>query len=301
MEGIAPTKAFLRVKAFYEIQNCNWIGKRELFLSLRKHELEKIIFKNSVFSKQNFSLPLDTFSDKEKNEIKENRKVYLEKFLVLKKYLWILSLAPFSRMFLLAGSLACGNPKEKSDIDLIIVAQHNYVWLNRFFLEVIVRLLGKRRRGVQKKNNFCFSYSFENQNPTFKNKDFVSAHFYKHIIPVWHAKETNLKQFWRANSWITNYAPLFPLTSSELVILPYKNILGSIRKILELILIYSGLAYLLEKLTKSIQERYIIKTSRSWSGAEDTRLILEKNCIYYHFPYSPWVRKRDILQEMTRK
>lgn len=297
MEEIVLSKAFLKIKAFYEIQDCDWAGRQEFLLSLRRHELEKVIFKNSVFNKQNFSLL--SYSIQNKDLARENKRMYMDKLLIIKKYLWVLSIVPFSRMFLLAGSLACGNPKTKSDIDIIIIAQRNYVWLNRFLLEITTRLLGRRRKGNQTEDRFCFSYSFENLNPIFVNKDFVSAHFYKHLIPIWHSKKTNLKQFWRANSWIKSYAPLFPLTNSSLIILPYKNILELIRKILETILIYSGLAYLLEHLTRLVQRKYIIEKSKNWSGAEDTKLILEKNRIYYHFPYSPWIKKRNILREIS--
>ncbi|MBI4118770.1 MAG: nucleotidyltransferase domain-containing protein, partial [Parcubacteria group bacterium] len=63
----------------------------------------------------------------------------------LKKFLPVLLMAPYTRLILLAGSLAAGKPKPESDVDVIIVSQNNRLWLNRFFLEVLTRAFGIRR------------------------------------------------------------------------------------------------------------------------------------------------------------
>ena len=64
---------------------------------------------------------------------------------LLKKFLPILVICPYTRAIFLAGSTAVGNPKPASDIDLIIISQAKRVWLNRLFLELAAFIFRKRR------------------------------------------------------------------------------------------------------------------------------------------------------------
>ncbi|MEK7609083.1 MAG: nucleotidyltransferase domain-containing protein, partial [Patescibacteria group bacterium] len=131
----------------------------------------------------------------------------------LKKFLPFLLMAPYTRAILLAGSVAVGNPKPTSDIDLIIVSQNNRVWLNRFFLEILTRILRIRRTKNNFNNKICFNISLSNREPVLPHQDAVGACFYKNIKPVW-GDRMEIKNFWGKNSWIKNFEEL-PTDSSE--------------------------------------------------------------------------------------
>lgn len=284
MEGATKTeRAFARALAFYQAQGCSWAGKEEIYSSIKKHELPGI----TKISPE--SIRVDGFYFSEKTIEKE---IILEKLSVAKKFLKFFMLVPFSRMFLLGGSLACGTPKEGSDIDLIVLAKHNRVWLNRIFLISLSAVLGKRRSKKKFKNRFCFNYSLSERFPVIQNQDFVSAHFYKHILPLCSASKTNVKQFWRANSWLKSYSPLFNFQNQDVISYPHKKKVERTREVLETILEYSGMASLMEISFRKIYRIFIKRRLKKFPQNSQMVAILEDNCIHYHFPISNWEKSK---------
>lgn len=280
MEGVSKTSlAMEKARAFYNAQGCYWAGSQDLLLSLKKHDL---------------GWSQDVRYQKEEGV---EKKVFLEKLLITKKYLPLLALVPFSRIFFLGGSLVCGRLKETSDIDIIVVAKENRLWLNRLLLETVIFLLGRRRTQKKFKNRFCFNYSLSETEPVFQNQDFISAHFYKHLLPLWCSSRSNIKQFWRANSWLKSYSPLFH--SSQKVIFSWRgqNKIDYIRTFLEGLLEISGLAFLLEQFSFWLQKRIITKKFRQNKKSPYAVLILKKSLIHYHFPYSNWKIKQDLFAQ----
>jgi predicted nucleotidyltransferase len=73
----------------------------------------------------------------------------------------ILQCVPFLRAIILNGSLAGGNIKESSDIDLLIIARSGRIYTTRFFVNLLGNLLGEKRSKNEEKSHagkFCFNY-----------------------------------------------------------------------------------------------------------------------------------------------
>jgi len=86
------------------------------------------------------------------------QKQYLEKTKRLSSYLL---LVPFIRGIILNGSLAIGDAKMSSDIDLLIVAKYPHIFTVRFFANLIITLLGEKRPKDESKSHagkFCLNY-----------------------------------------------------------------------------------------------------------------------------------------------
>lgn len=86
------------------------------------------------------------------------KKKAIKKLKIVSKMLICL---PFVRCVILNGSLASGNFKESSDIDLLIVAKSGRIFTARFFTVGLVKILGlKRQRNSSKKyaGKFCLNY-----------------------------------------------------------------------------------------------------------------------------------------------
>ena len=209
----------------------------------------------------------------------------------LKKFLPFLLMAPYTRAILLAGSVAVGNPKPTSDIDLIIVSQNNRVWLNRFFLEILTRILRIRRIKNNFNNKICFNISLSNREPLLPHQDAIGAGFYKNIKPVW-GDQTEIKKFWEKNSWIKNFEKSGDDRLENLI--PNKNC-PLTKTIAEKILDYSGAGLLLEKISYVLQARYLRKKFNravADKNSLDFDFNIAPHLIAYHFPVSNHARAK---------
>lgn len=280
MEGTSKLQpALAKAVAFYWAQGCYWADREELYQSVRPYQLPETLLRSSG------------------NRVPIDKVIFLAKLRIIHRYLWLLALVPFSRMFLLAGSLACGSPRTGSDIDIIVVARSGRVWLNRILIEAATRLVGQRR-GRRTQNKFCFNCSLEDAAPILPNQNFTSAQFYKHLLPLWRSEETSVKQFWRANGWIRSYAPLFRRATGELTPIEQRGLIERIRTVFEFGLECTGLAPLGEWLARLIQERYIRQKAELHLASAKTMLCLERSRIYYHFPYSPSIQKQEKVKKI---
>ena len=68
---------------------------------------------------------------------------------------------PFVRCVILNGSLASGEHKKSSDIDILIIAEDERIFTARFFVNILAIILGIKRssdRGKPHAGKFCFNY-----------------------------------------------------------------------------------------------------------------------------------------------
>ncbi|MEK7078089.1 MAG: nucleotidyltransferase domain-containing protein [Patescibacteria group bacterium] len=214
----------------------------------------------------------------------------------LKRFLPVLVLAPYTRILFLAGSTALGSPRPESDLDLIIVAERNRVWLNRFFLEIITRLFGIRRTKNNVTNKICFNIFLSAAEPTLPHQDFIGAGLYKNIRPIWCDNKTAVEKFWKKNLWIKNFCELSPETRQLLFEKNY-TIINLARKFFEHIFDFSGLGFILEKITFGLQKFYLEKRFRKSNSGLLADFWIEPNLIAYHFPVSNYAR---VAQKMAQ-
>lgn len=214
------------------------------------------------------------------------------KLSILKKHLPLLAACPYTRAIFLAGSLATGLAQPQSDIDLIVVAQKNRVWLNKFFLETLARIFKIKRTKNNYKNKICFNIFLANVRPLLPHQDFTGASFYKNLKPVWGEAE-EIKNFWRVNSWIRNFYSGEPARekifneSEKVILLP--------KKIAEKILTFTGLGFVLEKIFYKIQTGYLknkLHRSVAHRDSADYDFFITPDLIAYHFPLSNYARAK---------
>ncbi|MBI2466102.1 MAG: nucleotidyltransferase domain-containing protein [Candidatus Sungbacteria bacterium] len=209
----------------------------------------------------------------------------------LKKFLPVLLMAPYTRLILLAGSLAAGNPKPESDVDVIIVSQNNRIWLNRFFLEVLTRAFEIRRTKKDFANKICFNIFLSHKQPILPHQDSIGAGFYKNLKPVW-GSELEIKNFWGNNSWIKKFNEIENVSLKKIIL---DNNSVFIKTLLEKILDYSGLGWLLEKISYRFQVYYLTKKFNQIvinKNSDDFDFKLTPNLIAYHFPISNYARAK---------
>lgn len=123
-----------------------------------------------------------------------------------KRALWvskILSWLPHVRMIAVCNNLAYSNAHEASDIDLLIAAKAGRIWSCRFFILLILKLLGLRPRPSQTKDKICASFFVAEDNlnlESIKLKNDVYLHYWlEQVAPIY--DENVYDDFRRANAW----------------------------------------------------------------------------------------------------
>ena len=95
----------------------------------------------------------------------------------------LLSYIPFSRAYLLTGSVARGSAQKESDIDIIAVAHAKFVWLHRALLFIFLFLVRLRRTRNNRAGRICICASVNSL-----AKDHFTAR--PHDILLWQGKPT---------------------------------------------------------------------------------------------------------------
>ncbi len=121
--------------------------------------------------------------------------------------LWPLAIAygrlmarlPFVRMVAVTGSLAVNNADANADVDYLIVAANDRVWLARACVILIVRL-ARRRSHIELCPNFILSERALAFPPTLYNAREIAQMMPLSGLPVYH-------QLRQANPWTSDFLP----------------------------------------------------------------------------------------------
>ena len=117
---------------------------------------------------------------------------------------------PFIKMVAVTGNLAMNNSDKDDDIDLLIIAGKNRLWLTRFLTVLLVELVANRRRPGDKdvKDKICLNMFLAEdclQVPK-KEQDLFSAHEVCQLKPIWH-KDNTYQEFITQNQWYQKFLP----------------------------------------------------------------------------------------------
>lgn len=129
----------------------------------------------------------------------------------LQKIPWVAGVA-------ITGSAALYNAEENDDIDLLIVAEDNRLWLVRPFVILFAFFQGKRRSWQrEEKNSWCFNLWLERrsvQQPKFTHSLYIA---YEVCQTRWLFDRGECKQlFFARNRWAASYVPAYYLASEKL-------------------------------------------------------------------------------------
>ncbi|MBI2453449.1 hypothetical protein HYV56_01970 [Candidatus Peregrinibacteria bacterium] len=121
----------------------------------------------------------------------------------------ILSVVPFVRLVAVCNNLAYNNASGKSDIDLFVITDRNYLFLARFLVTFLLHISGVRRHGKHVYGRFCLSF-FINENHLNLEKivlspqDIYLAYWMRTLKPLFGQK--TYQKFLEANEkWLKDY------------------------------------------------------------------------------------------------
>lgn len=151
-------QTILRVLAFYDVFEIPLTGE-EIVVESRRSKVESLetslldiiseldrMVESGLLEKEEVFYCL-----KGRKEIIKQRKMRypesLRKLLKSQKWIRLLHKLPFVRNVYVAGSVAMGNARRDSDIDLVIVSKQGRVWSSRFFVNSVLAVLSMRVHG----------------------------------------------------------------------------------------------------------------------------------------------------------
>lgn len=225
----------------------------------------------------------------------ERQKIADQKWKKTKRIIRLIQIIPYMRMALASGSMAINNPKKESDIDLLIVTQHNRIWTCRALLTLFFHVLGKRRHGQLTQDRFCLNHYLTNQSLKIPCQSIYNAQTYAHLVPLWKIHPCIYQQFQKDNQWIKNYLNFYPQEQiGYQQTIKQNTILNLFRKIPEMMLdniAGDGL----ENILRKIQTKRIKKDKLTYKSGG--RIIFNDQQLEFH-PDSP---EKRIIEQYNAK
>ena len=220
----------------------------------------------------------------------DRQKIADQKWKKAKKIIRLLEIIPYLKMVAVSGSLALNNTKEESDFDLLITVKNKRIWLARFFITMLIQIMGRRRHKDLTKDRICLNHYITDKSLEIKFRSLYNAQTYAHLIPVLEIEQGIYKKFQEANKWINDYLVFFP----KIEIQHSKTIRGNyfLRLIVRVLEIASCsiIGNLLEWIAKKIQEHSIKKDPLTYK--KGGRITIDNNQLEFH-PDSPERRILD--------
>ena len=229
-----------------------------------------------------------------KQRIKK-QKITEQKWKIAKRIIWIMQSIPFLKGVIISGSIAMGNTKKESDIDVLIITSKNRIWTTRAITTLLLHLLKRRRHNNLTKDRICLNHYITEKSLNIIHRSLYNAQTYAHLIPVLELENFNLKKFYQKNKWIKNYL-FFIFSEKNLIFRKSKHsfLLNFFRKSLEYIL-KNPLGDLLEKITKIIQVFRIKRDKLTY--AKGGRIVINDMELEFH-PKSP---EKIIIENYNKK
>ena len=135
-----------------------------------------------------------------------------EKLKIAKRIVDWLKPIPTIQMVAVTGALAMNNSDEEDDIDLMIVASKNRLWLSRGLVVTFLRLTGLYRQPGKIRNKICPNMFLDENHLKIpkKEQDLFSAHEVCQLKLLWDRSKTHQK-FIKENQWVKRFLPNWKL------------------------------------------------------------------------------------------
>ena len=123
-----------------------------------------------------------------------------------------LRIIPMIKMVAVTGGLAMANSDCDDDLDLLIVANRDRLWLTRLLAVLLIELVAKRRRpddlptGSQICNKICLNMFLDEAHLRVpkKEQDLYCAHEVCQLLPLWD-RDDIYQKFINQNQWVKKY------------------------------------------------------------------------------------------------
>jgi len=137
----------------------------------------------------------------------ERKKIADQKWKKARKIFWIMQIIPFLKGIFISGSLALGNSRQDSDIDLIIVAKNGRIWIVRTLVTVLTSILFVKRHGKVTRDMICLNHYITDESLKIPFESLYNAQSYIHLVNLYrHTEDDNLfRKFQIENEWIGKY------------------------------------------------------------------------------------------------
>ena len=277
----------LKEKEIFEnLQKIN--DRKEVSFFKFKQILQNLELKKNIENKDNLY-----FLKGEKNiiEQRKNREETSERnWKKLEKISKKINHIPCLRRVFVSGSLAINNSNEKSDIDLLIIASASRIFTIRFFLTLLLDIIGERRQPGKIAGKICLNHYLTEDNLKVTFPSLYNAYTYFHLLPIIDRGRV-FEKFRKENNWIKDYI-LFWEKKFKAPFQIKKDLKTA--KFLEKILL-GNFGNWLEKRFKESQLKR--KKEHYPEEIKKGRVILEDNLIELH-PDSP---EEEILKEYKKR
>lgn len=120
------------------------------------------------------------------------------------RYMRFVQMCPFVRFAAVCNNAAMGRVHEGSDIDLFFVMKKGGLFTGRFFVTLLLHLLGVRRHGGKVAGRFCLSFFMDDSDLDLSKiaieNDYYLAYWCKTMIPF--IDRGIIERFENSNGWV---------------------------------------------------------------------------------------------------
>lgn len=192
---------------------------------------------------------------------------------------WLLQATPFIRFIGIGGSMAFGNVKENSDIDIFIISRNKRIWICFALSRLILKITGQLRyNNADRAGKVCPNRYVTDKYLIINPQNAYLANQYSHMVPIFDEKDYYCK-FLLANSWMDDFGASRPICALNIV---RSNTLNFFRYILEILLQGSFGNWLEKRLEISMLKK--IAKAEPTLNQENSTVVANNNEIRIH-PY----------------
>jgi len=150
-------------------------------------------------------------------------KIAKKKWKKVFRAIWWLKFLPYVKAIFASGSLATSNTDELGDLDILIIVKHGRIWLSRLLISGLLSLIGMRRRYNQKiaPDRICLNHYITDKSLLIPYKSIYTAQTYVNLKPVFVSDPQIVAEFYKANSWLSEYLINFSPTPEQHDLMAY--------------------------------------------------------------------------------
>ncbi len=196
---------------------------------------------------------------------------------------------PYVKAVFASGSLAMSNADELGDLDILVIVRHGRIWLSRLLISGLVSLIGMRRKYNQKiaPDKICLNHYITDKSLTISCRSIYTAQTYINLKPVFVSDSRIIAEFYKANSWLADFALNFNILSRQhdITLSEGKKILGRsflarFKSAVWETILNSKLGDWLENRAKRWQMKRIEKHRKQ--DPPGGRVVYNDNCLEFH-------------------
>lgn len=225
----------------------------------------------------------------------EREKVSAQKWKKLLRFAWWFQAAPFLRGMFASGSLALEGAGEKSDFDVLVIAQAGRLYTCRLILSGLASLMGVRRTWRDKvaPDKFCFNHYITDLSLHIPHQSLFNAQTYANLKPVFVADGLQ-DRFCKENNWIGDYLAAGAFAPTTILRnVPKSKILNFFLRAGEFIL-NSWVGDVIEKAARKYQQDRIVKNPVTYESGG--RTVWNDGELEFH----PHSAEKNVLERYNR-